>query len=310
MASETTAAPTTVDCYDFWDRVFRRAGVLDYTEGFYDGDPTVPYLEAQRRQLDYLLDAVDCRAGTRLLDIGCGNGSLLDVARERGARGVGVTISPQQVEFCRQRGLDVRLLNYRDIPREWTAQFDAVIANGPIEHFVQASDAAAGRADAIYREFFAICHRVLDPQSSNRRLMNTTIHFDRVAVDQADAVKSPWSFRWFSDRFHYAFLVRGFGGYYPTLGQFERCAAPYFRLASERDATYDYHLTSEAWLRHGWRSLWSPRQWGRLLPFAARHPLHATTMMFLLLGAQSWNWQFRTEHPPMKHLWQIWERVD
>jgi hypothetical protein len=30
-------------------------------------------------------------------------------------------------------------------------------------------------------------------------------------------------------------------------------------------------------------------------------------MLFLLLAAQSWNWQFRTEKPPMKHLWQTWE---
>jgi hypothetical protein len=29
-------------------------------------------------------------------------------------------------------------------------------------------------------------------------------------------------------------------------------------------------------------------------------------MMFLLLGSQSWNWQFRTDNPPMKHLWQTW----
>jgi hypothetical protein len=23
--------------------------------------------------------------------------------------------------------------------------------------------------------------------------------------------------------------------------------------------------------------------------------------------AQSWNWQFRTDKPPMKHLWQTWQ---
>jgi cyclopropane-fatty-acyl-phospholipid synthase len=303
----TAVSKTTVNCYEFWDRVFQRAGVLDYTEGFYDGDPTLAYEVAQQRQISYLLDQVECGAGSRILDVGCGNGSLLDEVRRRGATGVGVTISPQQVDCCRRRGLDVHLVNYRDIGDDWNGQFDAVVANGPIEHFVQASDALAGRADNIYHEMFGIFHRIIDPDSESRKLINTTIHFGNFRVDPRDAMRSPWSFRWFSDRFHYAFLVEGFGGYYPSLGQFERCAAPYFHLIAERDATHDYHLTSEAWLRHGLRSLLSLTQWGRLLPFALRHPVHASRMMFMLLVAQSWNWQFRTAEPPMTHLWQTWQ---
>ena len=214
------AYPTTVNCYEFWDRVFRRAGILDYTEGLYNGDPSVSYEEAQRRQIGFLLDEVRCGPGSRVLDIGCGNGRLLDEVRRRGGAGVGVTISPQQVDFCRQRGLDVHLLNYRFLDSQWHGRFDAVVANGPIEHFVQPADAQDGRADEIYHEFFGICHRVLDPQSSSRRLMNTTIHFGRVHVDPQDALRSPWAFRPFSDRFHYAMLVRGFGGYYPRRGSF------------------------------------------------------------------------------------------
>ena len=298
---------TTVDCYEFWDRVFRRAGVLDYTEGLYHGDPTLPYEQAQHNQICYLLDEVACGEGSRILDIGCGNGTLLEEVRRRGAAGVGITISPQQVEFCRQRGLDVHLLDYRDLGEPWQGRFDAVIANGPIEHFVQPVDALEGRTDAIYHDLFGICHRAIDPRSSNRRFMNTTIHFGSVYIKPEDAMRSPWSFRWFSDQFHYAHLVRGFGGYYPTQGQFERCARPYFKLVKERDATRDYHWTSEEWLRHGMRSFLSLRQWCRLLPFLIRHPRHATRMLFLLAVAQSWNWQFRGENPPMKHLWQTWE---
>ena len=298
---------TTVDCYEFWDRVFQRAGVLDYTEGLYEGDPSLSYEQAQQNQICFLLDQVACGPGSQVLDIGCGNGSLLDEVRRRSATGVGVTISPHQVECCQGRGLDVHLLNYRKIGRDWQGRFDAVVANGPIEHFVQPADAAEGRADEIYGEFFAICHRVMDPQSPSRKLINTTIHFDRFHAEPLDAMKSPWSFRWFSDRFHYALLMRGFGGYYPSLGQLERCARPHFSLVMERNATYDYYLTSEEWLRHGKRSLLTPPQWARLLPFAVRCPRHAARMLFLLLVAQSWNWQFRTEHPPMKHLWQTWD---
>ena len=49
---------------------------------------------------------------------------------------------------------------------EWDGRFDAVIANGPVEHFAQPADAAAGRDDAIYRHLFATVHRLLDPTSS------------------------------------------------------------------------------------------------------------------------------------------------
>jgi cyclopropane fatty-acyl-phospholipid synthase-like methyltransferase len=305
--SSTAASPTTVDCYEFWDRVFRRSGLLDYTEGYYHGDPAVPYEQAQQDQISYLLDEACCRAGSRILDVGCGNGQLLEEVRRRGGEGVGVTISPQQVDFCTRRGLDVRLLNYRDVGSEWHGRFDAVVANGSIEHFVQPSDAVAGRADDIYRQMFAIFHGLIDPQSDVRRLINTTIHFGRIQFRPEDAKRSPWSFPWFSDRFHYAMLIQGFGGFYPALGQFERCAEPLFTLLSERDATEDYHLTSEAWIRHGGRSLLNPRQWLRFLPFLLRRPLHAARMLFLLNVAQSWNWQFRGPNPPMKHLWQTWQ---
>ena len=140
-ASTVAVSNTTVNCYDFWDRVFRRAGVLDYTEGFYQGDATLSYEQAQQNQIRYLLDQVGCQRGSRVLEIGCGNGTLLEEVRRRGAAGVGVTISPQQFQYCRERGLDVHLLDYRAIGADWQGRFDAVVANGSVEHFVQPADA-------------------------------------------------------------------------------------------------------------------------------------------------------------------------
>lgn len=59
--------------------------------------------------------------------------------------------------------------------------------------------------------------------------------------------------------------------------------------------------------RHGKRLLLSLKQWRRLMPFALRQPRHAAAMMFMLVSAQSWNWQFRGSPAPMKHLWQMWQ---
>lgn len=50
--------------------------------------------------------------GSRVLDLGCGDGALLDLLkRERGCTGYGVEISDANVLACIQRGVDVIQLN-------------------------------------------------------------------------------------------------------------------------------------------------------------------------------------------------------
>ncbi|MDQ2651392.1 MAG: class I SAM-dependent methyltransferase [Actinomycetota bacterium] len=80
------------------------------------------------------------RSGMRLLDVGCGWGSLaLHAAHRHRATVVGVTISQAQVERARARveaaGLtgqvEIRLQDYRDLAGE---QFDAISSVGMFEH--------------------------------------------------------------------------------------------------------------------------------------------------------------------------------
>jgi len=301
-------ANTVVRCYSLFDKFFPACGLLDYTEGIYHGDPNTPYEVAQQNQIKYVLDEAHCSAGTRVLEIGCGNGTLLDEVKRRGAMGVGITISPEQVALCRRRGLDVRLLNYVDLGGESATQFDAVVANGPVEHFVQSRDAAAGRADAIYRRFFEICQRAINPRSHVRRLITTTIHFVRTP-DPYNLLRSPFAFRWGSDDFHWAMLARSFGGWYPVAGQFERCTAGLFDLQHTVDGTYDYHLTSEEWLRRIRAVLPTTKGLKIIagsLPYALRHPRQYLTMLACILASQSWNWQFRGPAPPTQLLRQTW----
>lgn len=298
-----------VRCYALFDKFFPACGLLDYTEGIYNRDPGTPYEEAQQNQIDYVLNEVGCTAGTRLLEIGCGNGNLLETARKRRAKAIGITVSPDQVARCRERGLDARLMNYLDLGDHLFRRFDAVVANGPVEHFVQPVDAAAGRADDIYREFFEICHKLLDPYSTVRRMITTTIHFLRVP-DPQDLLKSPLAFRWGCDQFHYAMLARAFGGWYPVPGQFQRCSEGLFRLQHTVDGTYDYHLTSEEWLRRMRRVLATAKGAKILagtIPYALRHPVQYGTMLTCMLGSESWNWQFRGgKAAPTRLLRQTW----
>jgi cyclopropane fatty-acyl-phospholipid synthase-like methyltransferase len=299
---------TIVRCYSLFDRFFPACGLLDYTEGIYHGDSSTPYDVAQKNQINFVLNEVGCTAGTRLLEIGCGNGTLLDAARERRAQAIGITIVPEQVRLCKSRGLDVRLVNYLDLDDSFMEQFDAVVANGPVEHFVQATDAAAGHADAIYRHFFDTCHRAIDPNSPIRRMITTTIHFARTP-NPRNLLKNPFAFRWGSDDFHWAMLNHSFGGWYPVRGQFDRCAAGLFHDIHQTDGTYDYHLTSEEWLRRIQVTLPTTKGLQLLInsvPYALRHPIQYLSMFACMLASQSWNWQFRGPNPPTRLIRQTW----
>jgi len=304
-----THAPTVVNCYALFDKFFPACGLLDYTEGIYAGDETKSYEDAQRDQINYVLDEVQCGPGMRILEVGCGNGTLLDEARRRGAVGVGITISPEQVRLGLSRGLDVRLLDYKELSFAYRNSFDAVVCNGPIEHFVQPCEAAIGLDDEIYRRMFVAFHDAIDPDSAVRRFVNTTIHFLRTP-NPRDLMKSPFSFPRGSDERHWAWLARSFGGWYPTMGQFERCASGLFDLTHVVDGTDDYRLTSEEWLRRIRAILPTWKGFKVLMnsvPFAVRHPRQTFDMLTCMLWAESWNWQFRGPNAPTCLLRQTWE---
>jgi cyclopropane fatty-acyl-phospholipid synthase-like methyltransferase len=288
----------------------RVCGMTDFTDGKYvdDRDDWAAYVAAQERQAEYLLDQAHCRPGSRLLDIGCGYGRILEQAARRGANSVGITISTPQVSHCRARGLDVRQLNYRDIDHcagsNWEQAFHAIIANGSLEHFVQPSDAAAGRADAIYEELFTICRRLL---VEGGRFVTTAIHFRSAAqFDPAQIARGPAAQPPGSDDYQFAMIARWFGGWYPAPGQLQRCAAGRFELVEQEDGTSDYHRTSEFWMCHCKRRFaFDPRVWGAVARQFWRRPRPALEMLRLQLRDESWAWQFRPPAP--MQLWrQTW----
>ena len=99
--------------------------------------PDQPLEAAQRRKIALLLDRLELRPGQRLLEIGCGWGSLAIEAANRGAVVVGLTLSEQQKAWAdakiAEAGLadrvEIRLQDYREI----NEQFDAIASVEMVE---------------------------------------------------------------------------------------------------------------------------------------------------------------------------------
>jgi cyclopropane-fatty-acyl-phospholipid synthase len=96
--------------------------------------------DAQRDKLDLICRKLELKPGMRLLDVGCGWGSLaLHAAREYDVHVVGITLSAEQADYARKQvaeaGLtdqvDIRIQDYRDLD---DGPFDAISSIGMAEH--------------------------------------------------------------------------------------------------------------------------------------------------------------------------------
>ena len=91
------------------------------------------------------LDLLDPRPGERILDVGCGEGTLTKRVLERGATVLGIDNSPQMIAAARANGVDALLLAAEDM--QFFAEFDAAFSNAAL-HWVLEKEQAAR---AIFR---------------------------------------------------------------------------------------------------------------------------------------------------------------
>ena len=313
----STGERGVVECYrgPFHRIVFKGAGLAGFNEGRYADDPRRSHAEAHRLQnLKIVEQALFGGPGgawkgehrPRLLDIGCGNGELLEVAGALGAEAVGITLVPEQVEECRRRGLTAWELNYRDIGPEWHGLFDAVVLKGSLDHFVQPRDVQAGRDAALYRELFTIISDLLDPRSPSGRVTNSTLEYLRRPAPSA-LLSHPFSHRPGSDEYHWAWLHHMYSGWHPTPGELEERAKPLFILEREEDVSEDYRLSAEYCLGVITKAaLTSPRFWREALTSLWKFPARTMAHAWGLYVSQSTNWYFRGPNPPARAALQTW----
>lgn len=79
-----------------------------------------------------VLELLAPRAGERILDLGCGDGTLTKELADRGAVVVGVDASPEMVAAARAKGLDARLADGERLDFGDDEKFDAVMSNAAL----------------------------------------------------------------------------------------------------------------------------------------------------------------------------------
>jgi cyclopropane-fatty-acyl-phospholipid synthase len=178
-----------------------------------------------------------------MLDLGCGWGPLLQFVRERGGEGVGVTLSSAQAESCRRHGLDVHLVDVREIDRDTFGGFDAVASLGAFEHFCSPEDYEAGRQDDVYRDVFARAASVL-PEHGRLYLQTMVFGRNMIPIDTV-SIDAPRD----SDAWYVALMQHQFPGSFLPLGseQVIRAAEPDFGLVESSSGRLDYIETIKQW---------------------------------------------------------------
>ena len=112
---------------------------------------------AQNNKIQHLIKKLNIKQNQKVLDIGCGWGSLaIDIARSVNCEVTGITLSENQLNYCNKKAKELNLenqLNFKLMDyRELDEKFDRIISVGMFEH--------VGRK--YYKKFFNQIEKLLN----------------------------------------------------------------------------------------------------------------------------------------------------
>ncbi|TDO94403.1 cyclopropane-fatty-acyl-phospholipid synthase [Halanaerobium saccharolyticum] len=183
--------------------------------------------DAQLQKIDHVLKKVNLKEGERLLDIGCGWGSLaLRAAEKYGVDVMGITLSKEQEIEAKRRAaeagladkIEIRRQDYRDLAEE-DGQFDKIVSVGMFEH--------------VGKENIPVYFEAIDKLLKNEGL--SLVHsITHLKEQPAHPWLQKYIFPW---------------GYIPSVREIIwELPENNFHLLDAEDIGYHYSLTAERWL--------------------------------------------------------------
>jgi cyclopropane-fatty-acyl-phospholipid synthase len=192
--------------------------------------------EAQVAKLDWHLDSAGLgSAGEgRLLDVGCGWGSLMDRALETGRAGeaVGLTLSEEQAAWIGEhhagKAMRAAVCPWQEF--DGGEPFDGIVSIGAFEHFARPEMDRTAKV-AHYREFFQFCADNLKP--GGRMSLQTIVWMNVAPEDEARNLPL------------HIFPESNL----PHAGEVMEAAEGCFHTMRFHNRPRDYSLTLRAWIR-------------------------------------------------------------
>lgn len=231
--------------YSLIDKIYRFCfgETGDFSGAMYNGDFSMSLEQAQRRKHEFIAESLNIGEGSRVLDLSCGWGPFLKYIEERGAKGIGVTLSVAQIKACKKNGLDVHLMDCRKIKLETFGTFDAIVSIGGFEHFCSKEEWGAGKQEEIYNNFFKVVYDIL---TLDGRFYMQTMIFSKNMIDPEDVdINADRN----SDAYICALMEKQFpGSWLPySADQIIEDAKPFFKLISKSSGRLDYIETQKQW---------------------------------------------------------------
>ncbi len=219
--------------------------------------------QAQENKLEMICQKLKLQPGMRLLDIGCGWGSLMGYAAEKyGVECVGITVSSEQVKFGQVRyahlPVEFRLQDYRAVDE----QFDAIASVGMFEH--------VGRKN--HRKFMQVAHRCLNDEGLF--LLHT------IGKNMSNGITDPWLERYIFPN-----------GDLPSIQQIANAVEGQFVVEDLHNFGADYDKTLMAWF-HNFNQHWPEfsAEYGDVFYRKWRYYLLSCAGAFRARDIQLWQW--------------------
>ena len=200
-----------------------------------EGEEYADLETAQLRKLDYHIEQTRAKNAKRVLDVGCGWGSLLKrlVEAHGVEKAIGLSLSQAQLDWIQSFDnpqIETHLENWCDHSPE--EHYDAIISLGAFEHFAKGWLSESEKIES-YRAFFQRCYQWLKP--GGWMSLQTNIVQDSKRWDAAESASDD-NFFPESSLPHLAEIVRG--------------AEETFEIVSVRNDRQDYERTVKAWLKN------------------------------------------------------------